>query len=227
MSTEALPFTLTLVQSEEDLADVRALRAEAYGRHLPQLRDALLAFDPSDVAPNAAVLLCRDKATGAVVATARIMTSFGCMLQLEACVPLPPEIVEAPRAEVTRLAVARQACGPVKAALFKGVYLFALANQLRWVVLGARSQALCRQYRGIGFTNVFDDERAFPLDYAGGLPHFVMGSNMPTAAARSLRDDPNLYRFMVETFHPDIELFPTRSNLLGRPTAAGIIETRV
>ena len=39
----------------------------------------------------------------------------------------------------------------------KASYLFCLASQVRWMVIGARSEALERQYTRIGFHNLLDD----------------------------------------------------------------------
>ncbi|MFT3859394.1 MAG: hypothetical protein QM742_18450 [Aquabacterium sp.] len=55
------------------------------------------------------------------------------------------------RAEVTRLSVRAGADPLVKLALMKAVYLHCMAAGVRWLVIGARSEALARGYRHLGF----------------------------------------------------------------------------
>ena len=60
----------------------------------------------------------------------------------------------------------------------KSSYLFCLATQVRWMVIGARSEALVRQYRRLGFSDIFEDGRFIPLLHAGRLDHRVLSFNV-------------------------------------------------
>jgi hypothetical protein len=88
-----------------------------------------------------------------------------------------------------------------------------LATQVRWMVIGARSDALVRQYRRLGFADVFDDGRLIPLLHAGRLEHRVLTFNVTTAESKWREMRHPLYEFMIETAHPDIQLFSTRPAL--------------
>ena len=54
------------------------------------------------------------------------------------------------RAEITRLSAVAGADPLVKLCLMKASYLFCMATQIRWMVIGARNEALVRQYRSWG-----------------------------------------------------------------------------
>jgi hypothetical protein len=90
--------------------------------------------------------------------------------------------------------------------LVKACYLYAVAAQIRWLVIGARSPALIRIYHGLGFADLLAPGERVPLAHAGGLPHQVLAFDVVSAERtwHGLRH--NLYPFMVETWHPDLQL---------------------
>jgi hypothetical protein len=98
-----------------------------------------------------------------------------------------------------------------------------MATQVRWMVIGARNEALVRQYRRLGFNDVFGDARTVPLLHAGRLEHRILAFNV-TAAERTWKEcEHPLYQFIFDTSHPDIQLF-SRRPALPVPSAA---ESRV
>jgi hypothetical protein len=212
MSLQLLRFDICVVRSEADLRAVCKVRATSYGHRLPQLRDALEEPDELDRHPDTAVLLARDKATGQAVGTVRLTTNAHGPLQIERCAPLPPLLEEHLLAEVTRLSVLPCHEDPrVKLALMKATYLYAMAHQVQWMVIGARSDGLVRQYRRLGFTDLLGGGRSVALAHAGNLQHRVLGFDV-TAAERNWHAARHpFYEFMVRTHHPDIQLFaPTQ-----------------
>ena len=66
MSTSPLNFTVRLARPGQELREACAVRALAYGHHVPALADALAEPDAIDGQPGTVVLVCRDKASGAV-----------------------------------------------------------------------------------------------------------------------------------------------------------------
>ncbi len=65
-----------------------------------------------------------------------------------------------------------------------------------------------RQYRRIGFIEMFVDQPMVPLAHAGGMPHRMMMFDT-MLGPREWQQNPNqhgLFDFCFETFHPDIEL---------------------
>lgn len=206
MSTVELGFSVRIVRDAAELQQACTLRARAYGHHLPALARALAEPDAVDRLPGTLVLVCRDKADGTVIGTARLQRGGVRPLPIEASVPLPDALTAQPRAEITRLAIAAGADALVRPMLVKACYLAAVASQTRLLVIGARSPALVRIYRGLGFGDLLGDGRQVPLAHAGGLPHSVLGFDVVGAERRWREQRHPLYGFMVETWHPDLQL---------------------
>ena len=204
--TSTLPFTLRVARSAADLADACRVRSTAYGRHLPAMAQPLERPDALDAQAGTAVLLCRDKASGAAVGTLRIQRNQHGPLLLEHSLILPHRLAQRPRAEITRLAVLPGADALVRLALMKACYLYGLASQVRHLVIGARSGPLIRIYRRLGFEDVLGPDTMVPLAHAGGLPHRILALDIVAAERTWLAAGHGLYPFMVETWHPEIQL---------------------
>lgn len=206
MTTAHLDFSVRIANPATDLADLATLRAEAYGHHLPGLAQTMALPDAADTAPGTTVLLCRDKASGRAIGSARIQRNHPRALPIESSLSLPPALAALPRAEITRLAIAPGASSLVRPMLVKACYLAAVASQVRLLVIGARSPALVRIYRGLGFTDALEDTGPVPLAHAGNLPHHVLAFDVVGAERRWHAARHALYSFMVETWHPDLQL---------------------
>jgi hypothetical protein len=168
-----------------------------------------------DFADDAMVYLARDKATGQPLGSARVQVNATRPLLIEQCVPMPAELEPHPRAEITRLCVARDASPLVRMALYKTTFLSCLANQVRYMVIGARSESLARQYKRLGFHKLYDG-RMFPLSYAGNLEHMVLAFNVQTAERTWFESDHAFYQFIFTSQHPDISMFLSRNQLAGQ-----------
>lgn len=212
MST-SLGLAVRLATSTNDLHDACTVRAAAYGRHLPQLRSTLSVPDAIDALSGTAVILCRDKASGQALGTLRLQRASTGTVQLEHSVDLPERYRHRPRAELTRLAVWPGADAQVRLMLMKASYLWCLASQVRWMVIGARSDALIRIYRRLGFEDVFAADDLVPLAHAGNLPHRILAFDVTAAERTWLAARHALYSFMVETFHEDLQLFGAEAEM--------------
>jgi hypothetical protein len=206
MSIADLGFTVRIARDGAELREACALRARAYGHHLPALAQGLAAPDAVDRQRGTAVLVCRHKTDGTVIGTARLQRNGVHPLPIEASLALPPALAAKPRAEITRLAIAAGAPALVRPMLVKACYLAAVASQTRLLVIGARSPGLIRIYRGLGFSDLLGDGRQVPLAHAGGLPHSVLSFDVVGAERRWREQGHPLYGFMVETWHPDLQL---------------------
>ena len=210
MATSMLSFSVRIARHGADLQEASAVRAAAYGHHLPGMAPALAlalaAPDAVDQSPGTVVLVCRDKHSGQVVGTARIQRNHPQPLQIEHSVALPPALAGQPRAEITRLAILAGADAQVRPMLVKACYLYAVASQIRWLVIGARSPALIRVYRRLGFDDLLGAGQQVPLAHAGGLPHSVLAFDVVSAERTWHAAQHGLYGFMVETWHPDLQL---------------------
>lgn len=219
MHTQSLSFGVRIARTRNELQAACRVRAMSYGHHLPKLHATLMEPDLLDADEHTVVVLCVDKASGEAVGTARFQTNAGGPLLIEHSVNVPEAMRNDTRAEVTRLSAVAGADPLVKLCLMKASYLFCLATQVRWMVIGARNEALVRQYRRLGFEDVFDDGRLVPLLHAGRLEHRVLAFNVTTAESRWREGRHPLYDFMIETAHPDIQLFSTRPALPRRDPA--------
>jgi hypothetical protein len=205
---QTLTFELRLVRTREELLAACRVRAKSYGHHMPHLRDALLEPDSLDAVESTVNVLCVDKLGGFPIGTARFQISENGPLLIEGSVNVPANMQRDTRAEITRLSAVPGADKLVKVCLMKASYLFCMASQVRWMVIGARSEALERQYKRIGFHNLLDEGRTVPLIHAGGLEHRVMAFNVSTTERTWRESRHPLYEFFFDTFHPDIQMFP-------------------
>jgi ribosomal protein S18 acetylase RimI-like enzyme len=208
MSVQRLRFTLRVARSEAELRAACRVRSASYGHHLPNLRNPFSEPDELDWSADTAVFVACDKDTGAAVGTVRLATNGRQPLQIEHSTVLPEPLSDHVLAEVTRLAVLPGHDDPrVKLALMKATYLYCMARQVQWMVIGARSEGLIRQYRRLGFTDLLADGTMVPLAHAGNLPHRILGFDVTSAERNWHAAQHPFYEFMVRTYHPDIELF--------------------
>jgi hypothetical protein len=221
MNVHTLGFTLRLVASHQDLLDACAVRAQAYGHHLPEMGQRLAEPDELDFAQGTSVFLCRDKATAQATGTMRIQTSALSPLLMEDSVELPSWLTEASRAEVTRLAVPVGVDPLTRLCLWKASYLFCMAHDLRWMVVGARNEALIRNYRRLGFVDVFRRDELKPLAHTGGVMHSILAFDASAAKREWGRMLHPLYTFMFETEHEDLQLCPALAIAEVQPILSG------
>lgn len=205
-----LGFTLQLVSSSEDLLDACSVRAQAYGHHLPEMGRQLAEPDELDFSPGTTVFLCRDKTDGRATGTMRIQSNVYGPLLMESSLSLPPWLHRATRAEITRLAVRVGADPLTRLSLWKASYQFCMANQLNWMVVGARNEALIRNYRRLGFVDVFGADELMPLAHTGGLSHRIMAFDNTLAQRRWGEMRHPLYQFVFETLHADLDASTTQ-----------------
>ena len=177
-------FELRIAASADDLEAACKVRAVAYGRHAPSLTAQLSLPEQLDSSPGVVVLVCRDKLTGRAIGSARVQTNAFGPLLIERSIAVPPEILQDARAEVTRLSVVPGGDPQAKLALFKAVYLCCLVMQVRWMIVGARSDSLRAQYHRLGFAPLIPSDMEapmVPLVHTGNLLHHVMRFDVTSA----------------------------------------------
>lgn len=205
MYTTTLGFAVRLADCDQDFRDACAVRAIAYGHHDPERGPAFGDVEPLDRVDGTVVLVCRDRTTGQCVGTARIQVSGFGPLTLESSLRLPEWLAQRLRAQISRLAVVPGASSVVKLLLMKASYQYCLATQVRWMVIGARSAALIRNYRSLGFQDVFEAGSWHTLASGGGLPHQILALDIAGAKASWQATKNRLLGFMTETIHADVE----------------------
>ena len=214
MEAATFGFAVRMATSDDDFREAGVVRAAAYGHHDPELGPKFGDVETLDRAEGTAVFLCRDKITGRGIGTARIQVSAFGPLALENSLRLPDWLASRPRAQISRLAVLAGADPLVKLSLMKASYQYCLASQVRWMVIGARNAALIRNYRGLGFKDVFEPGAWVPLASGGGLPHQILAFDVAGAKAAWQATRNRLYGFMVETVHSDMQVLAANDSIM-------------
>jgi hypothetical protein len=226
--TESLPFTVTVVTTEQDLLDAVAIRHAAYGHHLPELAHKFEHADDAD--RNDIVLLARAKADGRALGTMRVRISDRTPLQVGQVLPIPLQMQGKRLAEATRLAVRAGGGGRmVRDALFKAFWMICVAERVDYMVIAAR-RPMDRTYEWLGFQDLVAGVGFVPLPYAGNLPHRVLAFDVPNARRNWKAIDHPLFDFIFETQHPDLQCTnttaaPWRSSGLSAVCAPAIEES--
>lgn len=208
MSRHELRFSVRQAQTEADLRAACEVRAAAYGRHLSNVKSLWSEPDALDRSPESVVFVAFDKDTGQPVGTIRLTTNARQPTQIEQSAELPDGIADRSIAELTRFAVRAGHGDPgVRLGLMKAAYLWCLSRQVHWMVIGARNDALVRQYRRLGFTDLAGGAPV-PLAHAANLPHKVLAFDVISAERNWFAVRHPFYEFMIRHFHPDIQPFP-------------------
>lgn len=203
---ERLPFTIRLVQNEEEMRKAISIRHAAYSRHLPELGAKLEHPEPLDYDSDVVVLLAESKLDGAALGSMRVQFNSLRKLGVEASVTLPAPFSEQRLAEITRLGVENGRIGRlVKLGLFKACFHYCRQNQMDWMIATARAP-IDRQYEQMLFVDCFPEQGFIPMQHVGNIPHRVMAVPMATAANRWAAADHPLLDFFIHTHHPDINL---------------------
>ncbi|QAU33219.1 hypothetical protein [Janthinobacterium sp. 17J80-10] len=203
---ERLPFTVRLVQTQEELSKALQIRYAAYARHVPSFAESLKMAEPNDRDSGVAILLAESKLDGSPLGTMRIQTNWYNPLSLEQSVELPAWLQNKSLAEATRLGVTEQKIGRnVKTVLFKAYFLYCVENGIDWMVIAGRSP-IDRQYDRLLFSEVYPGMGYIPLRHANNMPHRVLSFEVATAEERwNLAKHP-LTNFIFHTRHPDIDI---------------------
>lgn len=208
LKEERLPFTISVVQSEEELRQAVSIRHAAYSRHLPELGEKLKLPELTDYEPDTFVLLARSRLDGTPLGTARIQVNSFRKLSVEQSVDLPARLQGQQLAEVTRLGVDGARVGRlVKLGLFKASYLFCQAYGIDWLVAAGRSP-IDQQYAQLMFEDLFPERGFIPMQHAGDIPHRVMALHIDSAFSRWASVTHPMLRFFIHTSHPDICVAP-------------------
>ncbi|WP_296651464.1 hypothetical protein [Paraburkholderia sp.] len=203
--TETLPFTIKVVSSVADLDKAVEMRRAAYRRHVPEFAETM-GIEAMDAAPGTVVLLAQSRLDGGPLGTMRVQTNEFGPLAVEQSVVLPDWLGQTRLAEATRLGVARGTIGRlVKVALCKAYYMYCAQNGVDWMLITARSP-LDREYEAMLFDDVYGKNEYLPMAHVGGLPHRLMAKPVALARQRWTQANHPLFGFMVETYHPDIDV---------------------
>lgn len=207
---ETLPFTVRIVQDEEDLAKAIRVRHSAYARHLPALAETLREPEELDRAKGVVIMLAESKLDGTPLGSARLQSNQFQSLAVEQSIELPAWLDGKSMIEVTRLAITEGKAGRlVKSILMKAMYQYWIENNIDYVIATGRVP-IDRLYDQLLFTDLFPDHGFIPMQHVGNVPHRVMALCIETLEQRWEEVSHPLYKLFFHTHHPDIRLGDTR-----------------
>jgi hypothetical protein len=203
---EILPFTVRIVQDEDDLEKAIRVRHSAYARHLPGLAETLREPEPLDRANGVVILLAESKLDGSPIGSARLQSNHFQPLAVEQSIELPDYLNGKSVVEVTRLSVTEGKAGRlVKSIMMKAMYQYWIANNIDFAIATGRAP-IDRLYDQLLFSDLFPDQGFIPMQHVGNVPHRVMSLCIDTLEQRWEDANHPLYKLFFHTHHPDIKL---------------------
>lgn len=209
-TTERLPFRIEIA-SKHNLGQVTALRAAAYGRHMPTFAAQLEQPEASDFESGCEVFVAISKLDGTALGTLRTHANVHKPLPLQASMQLSGRFNGARMVETTRLSIAGGVSSSVvRSALFKALHLYCLQQKVDWMLAAGR-RPVDRIYDALLFKDVNEPGAYYPMSHAGGVPHRVMSLAPDQVKPLWAEKGQSLYGFFFETDHPDIDLSGARN----------------
>lgn len=203
--THTLPFKVRLAKVPADLARVLALRAQAYGRHVPELADSLGRAEPDDLRADTLLLLAESKEDGSLLGSMRLINNLHQPLKIEQETTLPAKFWGRRLVEARRLTVLPGTQGRmVSTALSKAMYEICFFSAMDEVLITAR-HPVDKMYRTMQFEDALGGQKLCLSDVSN-LPHGLYCLPVRDADARWRKAECPLYPFMAQTRHPDIEI---------------------
>ncbi len=215
MTQERLPFTVRIVSNEVELSKAVSIRAEAYGRHLPEFAEKLRTPESLDTEPGVIVLLAESRLDGSPLGTLRLQSNAYMPLKVEQSVTLPRWLRDRPLIEGSRLGIVGGSIGRlVKMVLIKATLQFCEQDGIDWAIVAARAP-LDRPYDQMMFEDLFPEQGYIPMRHGNNIPHRVLGFEIETGHQRLVDAQHPLLKFMRFTHHPDIDVRVDRDVDLG------------
>jgi hypothetical protein len=206
IQTEFLPFRIRLAVDSEDLAHAVALRSDAYGRHVPALKEAFCVPEEEDHHADAILLLAESKLDGSVLGSLRLLTNTFRPLGIEREVTLPARFQGSRLLEARRLTVRNGSQGRmVTTALSKALYEICHALEIDYVLITAR-RPVDLMYRAMQFDNALGEGKSIRLSDVSNLPHGLYYLPIQDADRLWRNAQCPMYSFMALTEHPDIQI---------------------
>ena len=210
MTQERLPFTVRIVSNETELSKAVSIRADAYGRHMPEFGEKLRIAEETDTEPGVIVLLAESRLDGTPLGTLRIQSNAYKPLKVEQSVSLPRWLRDRPLVEGSRLGIVSGSIGRlVKMVLIKATLQYCEQDGIDWAIVAARAP-LDRQYDQMMFEDLFPEQGFIPMRHGANIPHRVLGFEIDTGHQRWSEANHPLLNFFSYTHHPDIDIRPAR-----------------
>ncbi len=205
IEVRSLPFKVLVATSEQDLIDLVCLRSQTYSRHSAPGAERLRSFEEQDRGADAVLLLARSKLDGTVVGSVRVQTRVSMPLMVEGAMRLPHEVASANPVELMRGSIRNGTAGRmVSASLAKASFLLCRQFNFSHVIVTCR-EPVNLMYRAYQFDELLSGEM-IDLPYSPGAKHKVLCLSMSEAPDRWRSRNRQLFEFMLNTHHPDIQV---------------------
>lgn len=204
--TQELPFTLRLARTEDDVERVARQRAQAYGKHQPDLVERLSLSLPEseDLRDDAVILMAESRQDGSVVGSLRLTTNINTPLRFEKEFSLDARFQNRPMLEAGRMTAAGGVAGRmVVPALIKVTFEICYRTGIDYLLLIARSP-IDRMYKAMQFQDMFG--RKVVTSAQPGVPVTLFFMDILQVDTRFQAHNVAVYPFMAETEHPDIDI---------------------
>jgi hypothetical protein len=221
-TTKRFPFEVRVATSALDIAELVSLRSSTYSRHNAPGAEFLRVAEMQDGALDAILLIARSKVDGGVIGSVRIQTRSILPLLVESAMSLPSEVSRRAPIELMRGSVRGGPAGRmVSAALAKASFRTSLELGFTHIIVTCR-EPVDSMYRAYQFDDLLDG-RMINLPYSPGAPHKVLCLPVAEAGERWRRRNAPLHEFMIDTYHPDINLdYDVVRDRLKRATHTGV-----
>lgn len=206
VTEESLPFTVKIVQTEEEMEKAINIRYSAYSRHVPDLAALLKEPEKFDFDDGSIVLLAESKLDGSELGSMRVQTNRFDNLKLESSVTLPSWLQGQSMAEAGRLGIVGNRMGRiVKTLLFKAYYMYCLKEEIDWMVITARPP-VDKTYEALLFQDVLESKKYVPIKHDDNMACRIMAFHVPSAEQLWKVNQHPLYELVFKTYHADINL---------------------
>jgi hypothetical protein len=214
-------FSIRLARTQKQVMRAVKMRSDAYGRHLPEFAETLKTPEKYDASSDTVVFLAEPRDKGDPFGTMRLQVCTKSPLLIEESIDLPDFIGRRPRVSVTRLAVKPgHQSRIVKMLLFKAMLQYCLALQIDWIVIAARPP-VDRTFVALGFTDIFDEGKLYPIKSANEKLHRVLVMSPRNRERTSFLENHPLHGFFFHDYHSDIEIFESISSASTSPRRSG------
>jgi len=208
LETQPLPFRMRIAKSPEDIQRVCQHRGEAYSRHQPDLVQRLSLFEPEadDLRQDVVLVMAESHEDGSIVGSLRLSTNINTPLRFEKEFELPQRFHQRALAEAGRMVTQNGPGGRmVVPALVKVAYEVCFRSGIDALLLIAR-QPIDRMYKAMQFEDIFG-ERVI-TSAQPGVPVTLFYMDTLRFEHRLREANCQIYPFLVETQHPDIDIDP-------------------
>ena len=206
-AVELFPFTVRVARNRAQLQRVAALKSSAYGRHKLIIKNSNSFIAELSAPDTYLTFVAEDKATGAPVGSVRVQNKAMHPYLFLKELKVPFHLSRVQSVCVSRLCVIRGPIGSLaRNALCKAVYLYAVSMQCRYKFAFV-DEARRRLYSTMGFVPVFKDDPELCLPSNDNIPFKLQVFDVASAESAWKGMGHPLYNFVLNTFHPDIEIF--------------------